>query len=237
MDLSELHDEFEFLSGRTDLSDARKSFFINSGQRYLDRLDTIKHSIGKVIRTVNIGDWYLTFQECRAIEKVYVSSDTARWELDKKALDWLMLEYPEPIADIDSGDPLYYATPILRSVPQDLTSITLSKFVGEVVQVDHEHFGYSGIVWMPPSDVTLVVEVQGLFYTEKLANDEDQSSWSASYPDLLLMASFRALEIFHRNTEGVKDWTNAIAAEVITLGMDFIEEDVAGVNQMEDSTW
>ena len=234
MDLSELHDEFEFLSGRTDLSGARKSFFINSGQRYLDRLDTIAQSIGKVFRTVDVGDWYITFQECRSIEKVYVASDDERWELTKKSLDWLMLEYDEPIANIDTGSPLYYATPILRSVPQDLASITLSKFVGEVVQVDHEHFGYSGIVWMPPADETLVVEVQGLFYTEKLTNDGDKSSWSVNYPDILIMAALRALEVFYRNTEGVKDWTNAINDEILTLGMDFVEEESSGITQIED---
>ena len=237
MELSELHDEFEFLSGRTDLSDTRKSFFINSGQRYLDRLDTIKHSLGKIMRTVNIGDWYLTFQECRVIKEVYVSSATERWNLTKKELGWLMLKYPEPIADIDTGDPLYYATPILRSVPQDLTSITLSKFVGEVVQVDHEHFGYSGIIWMPPASETLVVEIQGLFYTEELTNDGDQSSWSVSYPDLLIMAALRAIEIFYRNTEGVKDWTGAIASEIVTLGMDFVDEESTGITEMEDTTW
>ena len=234
MNLEELHDEFVFLSGRTDLSDTRISFFINSGQRYLDRLDTISHSIGKVFRTINPNDWHITFQECRVVEKVYMTSDDARWELTKKSLDWLLLEFPEPIASIDTGSPLYYATPILRSVPQDLTSITLSKFVGEVVQVDHEHFGYSGIIWMAPSDATLVVEVQGLFYTEKLTNDTDQSSWSVIYPDILLMASFRAVEIFYRNTEGVRDWTNAIAAEVLTLGMDFVEEESSGTSQIED---
>ena len=235
MKLSELHDEFEFLSGRTDLSDARKSFFINSGQRYLDRLDTIKHSIGKVMRTVNADDWYITFQDCRVIKEVYVSSDEERWNLTKKELGWMLLQYPEPIAEIDTGDPLYYATPILRSVPQDIASITLSKFVGEVVQVDHEHFGYSGIIWMPPTDETLVVEVQGLFYTENLSADNDQSSWSVSYPDLLIMASLRALEIFYRNTEGVKDWTGAIASEIITLGMDFVDEESTGITEMEDS--
>ena len=223
MNLSELHDEFMFLSGREDLSDTRMSFYINSGQRYLDRLDTVRHSIGKVIKAVNAGDWYTTFQECRAIENVYMASDDDRWELTKKELGWLMLEYNKPIADLDTGAAKYYATPILRSVPQDLTSITLSKFVGETVQVDHTHFGYNGIIWMPPTDEALVVEVHGLFYTEKLNANNDQSSWRANYPDLLLMATLRAVEIFHRNTEGVNDWTKAINSEIMTLGMDFEE--------------
>ena len=233
MNLSELHDEFEFLSGRKDLSDARKTFFINSGQRYLDRLDTLRHSIGKVYRTVNANDWYLTFENCRAIEAVYVADDEERWQLTKKELGWLMLEYDEPIADLDTGEPEYYATPIIRNVPLDARS-TLSRFVGETVQVDHKHFGYNGVIFMPPTDEELVVEIQGLFYSEKLSVDSDESEWSVTYPDLLLMAAFRALEVFYRNTEGVNDWTNAINMEIVTLGMDLVEEDVTSINQIED---
>jgi len=234
MKLSELHDEFVFLSGREDLSDARKSFLINSGQRFLDRLVTTKESAGKVIRTVEIDDWYLLFKGCRAIESVFMSTNDDRWELIKKELGWLMLQYNEPIANVDTGDPLYYATPILRSVPQDKTSITLSKFIGETVQADHEHFGYNGIIWMPPTSEQLVVEVSGLFYSEELEAENDESHWSVSYPDILIMAALRALEVFYRNTEGVKDWTSAIKEELFTLELDFVEEDSTGPQEMGD---
>jgi hypothetical protein len=234
MNLGELHDEFEFLSGRYDLSDARKTFFINSGQRYLDRLDTIKHSTGKLFKVASVGSWYTTFEGCRAIQAVYVTDDEERWKLEKKELGWLMLEYEDKIAEIDTGDAKYYATPILRTIPQDKSSITLSRFVGETVQVSHKHFGYNGVVWMPPTDAKLIVEVHGLFYSHKFGkSDKDESEWSATYPDILLMAAFRAVEVFYRNTEGVNDWTKAINTEVSTLGMDLVEEDVAEVDQME----
>ena len=233
MNLSELHDEFEYFSGRYDLSDARKTFFVNSGQRYLDRLDTLPKSIGKVYRTANIGDWYLVFKECRALQAVYMTNDEDRWVLEKKELGWLMLEYDDTIADLDTGAPAYYAPAILRMVPQDLVSITMSKFVGEVVQTDVKHFEYNGILWMPPTDEVVVVEVQGLFYTEKLSQDNDESFWSVMHPDLLMMAAFRALEVFYRNSEGRKDWEAAIRDEVSTLGMDMVEEDIAGIDQIE----
>ena len=233
MKLSELHDEFEYFSGRTDLSDGRKTMFINSGQRYLDRLDAIPKAIGKIYRTMNIGDWFLVFKECRAIKKVYMAHDEGRWKLEKKELGWLMLEYSDLIADLDTGAPTYYAPAILRMVPQDLTTITMSKFVGEAVQTDVKHLEYNGILWMPPTDETVVVEVQGLFYTEKLTNDNSESFWSVMHEDLLLMAAFRALEIFYRNTEGKKDWEAAIRDEVTTLGMDAVEEDIAGIDQIE----
>lgn len=234
MKLSELHDEFVFLSGREDLSDDRKNFFINSGQRFLDRAVTTRDSMGKFIAAVNIDDWYVTFKGCRAIESVFVASDDDRWQLEKKELGWMMLNYTDPIADIDSDEPLYYATPILRSVPQDKTSITLSKFVGETVQTDHKHFGYNGIIWMPPTDEKLIVEVHGLFYTEELKVDEDESVWSVVYPNVLIMAALRELEIFYRNTEGAKDWTSAILVELATLEFDLIEEEIAGITQIED---
>lgn len=234
MKLSEIHDELEFFSGRTDLSDTRKTFFINSGQRFLDRMVTTKDSAGKLIRTINVDDWYLLFKECRAIESVFISSDDDRWQLTKKELGWLMLQYTEPIADVDTGNPLYYATPILRTVPQDVGAITLSKFIGETVQADHKQFGYNGIIWMPPADERLVVEIHGLFYTEELNVDEDESNWSVSYPDILLMAASRAIEVFYRNTEGVKDWTSAIITELNTLEMDFVAEDTTGPLEMGD---
>lgn len=233
MKLSEIHDEFQYFSGRTDLSDARMTMFVNSGQRYLDRLDEIPKSIGKIVRTVDIGDWFLTFKECRAIQEIYMTGDEGRWRLEKRELGWLMLEYSDLIADLDTGAPRYYAPAILRMIPQDLTSVTMSKFVGEVVQTSIKHFEYNGILWMPPTDETVVVEVQGLFYTEKLANDDDESFWSVMHEDLLLMAAFRALEVFYRNTEGRKDWEAAIRDEVTTLGMDAVEEDIAGISQIE----
>jgi len=233
MKLSELHDEFEYFSGRTDLSDGRKTMFINSGQRYLDRLDEIPKSIGKIYKTVNIGDWFVVFKECRAIQNIYMAGDEGRWKLEKKELGWLILEYSDLIADIGTGAPKYYSPAILRMVPQDLVSVTMSKFVGEVVQTNIKHFEYNGILWMPPTDETVVVEVQGLFYTEKLSTENDESFWSVMHHDLLLMAAFRALEVFYRNTEGRKDWEAAIRDEVSTMGMEAVEEDIAGVDQIE----
>jgi len=234
MNLGELHDEFEFYSGRTDLSDARKTFLINSGQKFLDRLVTTRDSAGKVIQLANVDDWYLLFKRSRSIDSVFMSSDDDRWELEKKDLGWLMLRYNEPIADVDTGKPLYYATPILRSVPQDTGAITISKFIGETVQANHELFGYNGIIWMPPTNEKLVVEVHGLFYSEEFSVDADKSVWSESYPFILLLSAFRSLEILYRNTEGVNDWTRAIMEELDTLGKDFVAEDIVGSLEMGD---
>ena len=236
MNLGEVRQKFVDLSGREDLqndddSDNGANFFIASGQRFLDRLDTVPKSIGKVFVTLTAGDWYATFQECRAVKKVYAMTSETRYELEKKALGWILLSYPEPIANIDQGTPTYYGPAILREVPQNLTNITISKFVGETVQVDTtSHLTYNGIIWMPPCEESMILEIQGLFYSEVLSADADQSHWSSNYPDILIWAALRSLEISYRNTEGAKDWKAAILEEVSTLGMDLVEEEIADVD-------
>lgn len=239
MNLGEIRQKFVDLSGREDLqndddSDNGANFFINSGQRFLDRLDTVPKAVGKVYKTLSAGDWYATFQECRAVKKVYAMNDETRYALDKKALGWILLGYPKPIADIDRGTPTYYGPAILREIPQDLTDITVSKFIDETVQIDTtSHLTYNGIIWMPPCEEAMILEIQGLFYSEALSLDADQSHWSSNCPDILVWAALRSLEISYRNTEGAKDWRNAILEEVSTLGMDMVEEDITDVDQMQ----
>lgn len=239
MDLEEIRVAFVNRSGREDLindddSDNGADFYINAGQKLLDRMDIIPKSMAKVYETVSSGDWYKIFQHCRAVKQVYVASDEDRWALEKKDLGWMLLEYPEPIADLDTGNPLYYSPAILRVVPEESDVITMSKFVGETVQIaDTEHYTYNGILFMPPADDDFILEIHGLFYTHELSGDDDESFWSVAYPEILLMAAMYELEVMYRNTEGARDWMAAIRNEVMGLGMDMVEEDIADVDQME----
>ncbi len=240
MNLLEVRTKFISLSGRTDLVndttnyvDNGANFFINAGARFLDRLETVPKSPGKTYKRIEDGDWFVTFNDCRAVKKVYATNDEGRIELTKKDLGWLMLEYPSLISGIDTGSPRYYAPAILREVPQSLGAITMSQFVGEIVQAEVSHMIYNGIIWMPPCDKTFILEIQGLFYSENLSVDTDVNFWSISDPLILVFAALRALEASYRNTEGVKDWERAIKSEVMGLGMDDVEEAVAEVTSIE----
>lgn len=242
MNLLEVRAKFIEISGRADLVvdetdyvDNGADFYINAGQRYLDRLDTTIQSVGKVYKSLAADDWYATFTECRAVKNVYITTDEYRHGLTKKEYGWMLLNYNEPIADIDTGTPTYYSPMILRDVPQNLGGITLSRFVGETIQItDHTHFGYNGIIWMPPCDEAMILEVQGLFYTEKLTVDNDKSSWSVNDPILLVMAACHELEVMYRNTAGANDWDIAIRKRVAGMGMDYVEEEIADVTTMGD---
>ena len=200
MNLLDIRTKFIELSGRSDLVvdetdyvDSGANFFINAGNRWLDRLENVPKSPGKIYKRIEDGDWYTTFNDCRAVKEVYVASDEKRVEVVKKELGWLLLKYPEAIDDIDTGVPQYYATAILRMIPQSLGAITMSQFVDEIVQVDVDHTAYNGIIWMPPVDETMILEIQGLFYSETLKVDIDVNHWSINDPLILVFAAFTNL--------------------------------------------
>ena len=84
-----------------------------------------------------------------------------------------------------------------------------------------------------PTDVKIVVEIKGLFYTMQLVNDTDENHWSVNHAGLLLMSAQRMMEVFNRNTQGVNDWDNAIKEYNNQLGLDLVEELIAEVTEME----
>jgi len=91
MSLLEVRTQLIKITGRYDLvvdavdyADNGADFYINAGQLWLDRRETHKKSFSRVFETVSAGEWYLTFQLCRAIKEVWISnSDGEKWKLEK----------------------------------------------------------------------------------------------------------------------------------------------------------
>jgi len=242
MDLIQLRKKFRSLSGRFDLvnedgSDNGVDFFINSGQRHLDRMDETQKSWGSSFRFLEADRYSVQFPYCRAIKEVWVGSTTAKWQLDKKDLQDLLAAYFTTLpSGIDSGTPLYYSPTISRAVPETYKTPAdeLEAFIGYVDVMSANHFAYNSILISPPTDEKLVVEVKGLFYTDQLTEDEDKSYWSEVHPDVLIMSAMRMVEVVNRNTQGVNDWDNSIAAAIVGIGKDLVEEEIAGVTQIQD---
>lgn len=242
MNLLQLRQQFRATSGRHDLVNADGSnngadFYINAGQRHLDRLDNTQKSFGIAYRFCNPNFWSVSFPYCRAVKEVWVATTTARWQLKKKNLQDLLAGYFTTLpSGIDSGSPLYYAPTITRAVPE--TSETMSDafeaFSGYVDVISANHYAYNSILIAPPTNEKILVEIKGLFYTDELSEDEDRSYWTELHPNILIMATMRELEIINRNTQGVNDWTNSIMTEVSNIGKDLVEEEIAEVTQIED---
>jgi len=242
MNLLQLRQLFRTQSGRHDLVSAAGAnqgvdFFINAGQRHLDRLDETQKSPASAYRFCEIGKYAVSFKWCRAVKEVWVSTLTARWQLEKKDLADLIAGYFTTLpSGITSGGTLYYSPTVTRVSPElfDTPADEMEAFVGYVDVISADHFAYNSILIAPPTSERLMVEIKGLFYTYELVEDTDKSYWSEVHPDILIMATMRSIEIINRNTQGVNDWNAAILVATTGIGKDLVEEEIAGVTQIED---
>ena len=240
MNLLQLRTKFREISGRFDLvnddfSDNGADFYINEGRKFLDRMDETQKSWASCFRFVNIGGFSAQFPYCRAIKEVWAATTTERWQLEKKSLQDLIVGY---MADLPSarntGSPAFYAPGLTRYIPE---GVALDDFEAYIGWIDipaggaHEH---NSILLSVPVDEKTMLEIKGLFYSAELVGDTDVNYWSVVHPMLLIMAGMRQVEIVNRNTQGVNDWTGSIALDMKQLGMDLVEELIAGVSQIED---
>ncbi len=231
--------KFIELSGRLDLAedagtiesgtDKGADFFITNGQDWLDRQLGTAKEFGRRFDSVAADAWYLTFQKSRAIKEVWVNSDEDRWELEKVPLSSLKKYYAGLRSATDSGQTLYYALAMLRAI--DSTDIDDQGAFFNYVLADSDT--YNGIIFMPPTEEALVVEIVGKFYSNTLSINADTSYWSENHMMTLVWAGLRQLEISYRNTEGARDWANAIRDSLIGIDKDVVEEETADTEEMD----
>ena len=240
MNLLQIRTKFRELSGRHDLvnadfSDNGADFFINEGRKFLDRMHENQKSWGTFFKILEAGKFSVSFPYCRAIKEVYVASiSEGRWQLDKMDLQDMINGYLTGLpSSRTEGMPLYYSPCITRYIPEDATVEDIESFIGYVEIPAGNAYEYNAILLNVPTDVQLTVIVNGLFYSHELVNDTDTNYWSSAHPMLLYMASMRQIEITNRNSQGVKDWEASIATDTQSIGMDLVEELIAGVDQME----
>lgn len=237
MTLLQIRTKFREISGRFDLvnadySDNGADFYINEGRKFLDRLDETQKSWAAYYKTLSADGYAVSFPYCRAVKEVWAANSESRWQLEKKNLQDILTEYFANIDEMESGTPLYYSPCISRYIPETLTLVQLQAFSGhlEIAPVTHE---YNALIVNVPTDEDITIIINGLFYSAELVEETDVNYWSEVHPMLLIMAAMRQLEIVHRNTQGVNDWTASIMAEMQQLGYDLVEELIAEADQME----
>ena len=214
MNLLEIRQQFVRMSGRYDLanedhSDNGANFFIKAGQKYLDRLNTYEKATLRLRWPVEQGQHRLFISQVRSIKHVWYYHGTERYELIERTVEQLKKWYPR-WGQTDSGAPMLYG------IDKAVTGT-----------------GNTRLYVMPPVDAGGEIVVEGLFYARELLTDEDTSYWSEMYPNVLVMAALRELEVFYRNTQGLKDWENAIQSELHAFEMDLVERETADATQME----
>ena len=250
------------LSGRYDLvidnlnwANNGADFFIQSGQRWLDRTATISKSTAKYYKTLAIGAWYDLIPNCRSIKEVWVSnSDGNKWRLIKRDMSEIMyystntaIALRPAFIPIDAREngllkdpallvnsaPINYSPIVLRSMPQVTGTVTIGQFGPAIYSdVTQNHYNLDGLMFLPPVTAGHILEVTGQFYQPRLVVDTDQNFWTEQEEFILVLAACRAIEITMRNQQGVADWESAIMNELKGLEFDEVEEESAEITEI-----
>jgi len=236
--LLQVRTQFIKLSGRYDLVvdataflDNGADFFIQAGQDMLDRRSLVPENEGRIIDTIAADGYYVSFQKkCRMITSVWAHNDEDRVKLEK--VEWSDLHdlYNEPIADIDTGAPLYYCPALLREI-----DVTDKNTTGTFINYTKaSSFDYRGVLIMPPVDEAYDIEIYGKFYQVFPATDAGTNYWTIMHPFTLIKAALYQLEVGYRNTEGANDWMRAVTEDITKINMDTVEEEIAETDDMGD---
>lgn len=240
MNFLEIREYFRDMSGRFDLVDSNgvdlgAGFYINEARKFLDMLDETNKSNASAYKFVTSGNYIVSVQHSRAIKEVWAATSTARWPLEKKDLGDLLYDYlSDDPTERTNGAPEYYSPTLTRYIPEDVDVADLEAFSQWVEVPSGDAHEYNTILLNVPVEETTMIEVKGLFYSAELVDNSDFNYWSKVHPMLLIMATMRQVEIINRNTQGVNDWTGSIMTAMKQLGMDFVEEQIAGITQIGD---
>lgn len=247
MNLLQLRKKFVQLSGRYDLisgvsgyTDSGANFFIQAGQRFLERMRHMKDAKAKYFKDVSAGAYYAAVQNMRVLHDVWASeyNGSGRTQLEYITAETMRAMYTKSASSIDQGTPLYYSEVNLRTSPTTsaTSAIVLDKIGGVEVRASSAlglQYSYRGVMWYPPTDASFTIEINGIFRNPKLSADTDVNYWSEEVPETLLKASLYEMEVFYRNTEGANDWYRALTFDVDELDKDEVEATSYHINQME----
>jgi len=251
MDYEALRERFVELSGRYDLvdsswNDSGADFFINAGQRYLDRLVEHQKSLARSYNAITAGDVHVKVADLEAVKEVWVVNADGKHKLIKKTITELRDTYYECWTEIPRNIPKYYALAVFRPSPDESSDDDLSAHLDTtdiITTVDEDgpgHYTYNGVVFMPPADGGYTLTVWGKFMSPKLTAKvtdstwvQTRSYWTEVHPDILIEAALMKLEGFYRNTEGLKDWNNFLSLDLLSLDRTLADQEMSDVFEME----
>lgn len=239
MNLIQIREMFVKHSGRYDLvqsgsmKDAGANFFIQAGQRMLDRMDrtsAFSHNQAVAVVEVSIGQQEVQLPEVYNITQVeWGTSEAVPRVLKKQVIGRVLRALSAP-----RSEPLYYEQAVVQYKPSiEKLSTQLTEIPAHYFDGAQFAFDSTCLRLFPTPSRTGFLAVTGHFYSSKLEEDQDESIWSIKFPDLLVSASLWALEVFYRNTEGARDWMNHIALLINEQDARELEGEIYGINQME----
>jgi hypothetical protein len=248
MDYKDVRSKFVELSGRydlvnDDLTDNGADFFINAGQKMLDRNSTVGKGSARNVQSVAAGTYIVKTIGLRSVKEVWAGNTASGLvQLAKAELLWLRSEYGEQFANVDQSSPAYYCPVSYRPYPDAQAAAGWAGYydIGDLI-LDNGHYTYNGVLIVPPPNATYYVSIVGLFYSPTLSATlnastgvwtQTKSFWTEVHPDTLLQAALMKLEQFYRNMEGVKDWKMGLDDDILGMDKDLADEESSDISEM-----
>ncbi len=214
MNLLEIRTNVAKQSGRYDLvnpttfADNGMDFYINSGQRWLNKKKSLPRAFAHLSGDLTTDEYsHELANKFKELFSVTVDDGVnPAWSLMYKTLPELEALY----ALAEYSTPHYYSYASYRTL-ETASSETISDFVAlDWSTDDDDRFDYSGIIVVPAADKAYTVIAASEFLPLELTNDTDTNYWSDEYPELLAMATLRTIAVFNRDPEEITFWTDAI---------------------------
>lgn len=242
MNLREIREEFIKKSGRYDLVDDSESFkdqgadfFIRAGQRFLDKQgDFGTGLIHEFLLSTNAGQRDYVIQDCWNIISLFYSKDS-----NKKCWEKVERVYSLECDKCRFGSGFFYALIPLKTLPsvQEASAKDLdvpASFYNLSSNGKVEDVRGLKIMLSPEPSETFLLRAIGNFYSKELLADQDVSFWSVYYPETLLKSAMYELEVFYRNSEGSKDWLDALTVDLRNIEQSQLFASIQGDLTMGD---
>jgi len=236
MTLYEIRQQFVKATGRYDLintdgSDNGADFFIKQANRLLyQKLDFLRVRLDWNIE-IPTGVKAVRLPELVKIDSLYLSNSSSyrklfylnkhqfftNYQKTATVLYYDGLQSFTPDNFEDNGVPLYY------------TIISTN----EVGSTSKDYEQSLALYFNCPVDNSYMLRVHGVF-VEPLVEENDTNFLTSVEPMLLVFKAAWFMEIFFRNTEGARDWNNAVREILSTYEDTSIGLEIKDITQMQE---
>lgn len=245
MTYKDIRQKFIEVSGRYDLinpdtwEDNGADFYLNMGQKVLDRNLDSKNMFARYPFGLAIGSIIAKTPGLRAIKEVWIANADGKAQLIYVPLNQFRSGFAKESNLLETGVPAYYTPAVFRPFPDELVNTT-GLYDVEDLLLSGTHYTYNGVIVMPPPAGDYTLTILGLFYSPTLsatlANGvwaQTKSYWTENEPETLLEAALSRLATFAGNITSANEHKAAMLEDLRNIDFDAVEEMLVGDMEMD----
>lgn len=233
MTLRDIRERLIKATGRTDLIEDQKTYpddgadwYINAGIRFLDQQLPGELSRTKVIKATTEGSPSISIPDVRAIKDVRIQESGERnRDLERYGLFDFYEHFGDEeylSAEGNQGKPMHYAYGIQRGLNK--SSLNQAPREARVLLLH------------PVPDKVYDIAITSENFSQKLEDDSDINWWTLNFPELLVLAARREIEVDHRNQTGVQQFEQQLNRRLMDIDSDQVSDEISNSGQM-DNAW